>query len=267
MYPVLIKLGPITIHSYGFMMALGVVAAILFSSFMARKYDIDRKRLSDFYFYTILIGLFGAKLFLYVTEFDYYTKGPGTMKDLLFSGGTFYGGLICGGLFAAWFIRKEKWDFKILGDIIGPSVALAHFFGRMGCFLAGCCWGREAHQCAIAVTFSDSAATTGVPQHTPLFPTQLMESILNLLNFVVLLILFKRKKFHGQIFAIYVFNYSLIRFFVEFFRGDSDRGYIFGGMEHPFTSFSVPQLISLSGVILAIFLYRRFKKKAGQKEH
>ena len=155
-------------------------------------------------------------------------------------------------------------NFRVLGDIIGPSIALAHFFGRMGCFFAGCCWGREAQGSPIAVVFTSPDTTTGVP-HYPLYPTQLMEAGLNLINFLVLIISYKKKKFPGQVFALYIFNYSLIRFFVEFFRGDADRGYIFGGMETPFTSLSVPQLISIIGMIAAVVLYRIFKKAADKE--
>ena len=262
MHPILVKIGPVTIHTYGFLMAVGVIAAILLSLHLAKKQNIDRKVLTDFFFYTILMGLLGAKVFLFITEFGYYSKHPDQIKTLITSAGTFYGGLIFGALFAIWFVRKHHLDFKVISDIVSPALALAHFFGRMGCFSAGCCWGREAHDCAIAIEFTDSRATTGVPQHTSLYPTQLMEGILSLLNFIVLLTLYKRRKFDGQIFTMYIFNYSIIRFFVEFFRGDEDRGYIFGSMDQPFSSLSVPQLISIIGIITAIVLYRAFKKRA-----
>ncbi|MCX6581913.1 MAG: prolipoprotein diacylglyceryl transferase [Candidatus Aminicenantes bacterium] len=261
MFPVLIKIGPLTLHTYGFLLAVGVLAAILLILKLSKQQNIDQRVMADFMFYTILIGLLGAKIFLFVTEFKFYSQNPGEIKNLITSAGTFYGGLIFGALFAAWFLRKHKLNFRVLGDMVGPSLALAHFFGRMGCFFAGCCWGREAQGCSIAVEFTDKHTTTGVPLNVPMYPTQLMEAILNLLNFIILMILYQKKKFHGQVFALYIFNYSIIRFIVEFFRGDDDRGYIFGGMDHPFTSFSAPQLISVIGVITAIVLYKIFKKK------
>ncbi|UCH96580.1 MAG: prolipoprotein diacylglyceryl transferase [Candidatus Aminicenantes bacterium] len=262
MHPILVKIGPITIHTYGFMLAVGVLCAIGLSTWLAKREHLDTKRIVDFIFYTLLIGLVGAKLFLLVTDFSYYTRSFSNFKSLIFSGGTFYGGLIIGVFFAAWYLRKHKISFKVMADIVVPSIALAQFFGRLGCFSAGCCWGRQAQGCPIAVVFTSSDTTTGVPLHAPLYPTQLMEAGLNLLNFIILIISYKKKKFQGQIFAMYIFNYSLIRFFVEFFRGDDDRGYIFGGMAHPFTSLSVPQLISIIGIIAAIILYIRFKKTA-----
>lgn len=262
MLPILIKIGPITIRTYGFLLAVGVLSAVFILHRMSKKEGFPPETVSNLAFFSILSGLIGAKLFLLVTEFGYYMKHPADLKYLITSAGTFYGGLIFGVLFAAWYIRKHRLDFRRLVDIAGPAIALAHFFGRLGCFSAGCCWGREAENCSLAVQFSHADIETGVPLHTPLYPTQLIESLLNLLNFVFLILFYKKKKFAGQVFALYIFNYSLIRFAVEFFRGDSDRGYVFGSMNEPFTSLSVPQLISIIGIGTAIVLYRVFKKQA-----
>ncbi|MCK4889628.1 MAG: prolipoprotein diacylglyceryl transferase, partial [Candidatus Aminicenantes bacterium] len=158
-------------------------------------------------------------------------------------------------------------DFKKIGDIASPALALGHFFGRMGCFAAVCCFGRDAHGCSIGIVFPDLSQETGVPIGKLLFPTQLMEAILNLMNFVVLLFLYKKHRtFNGKIFAIYIFNYSLIRFFVEYFRGDSDRGYVFGGMETPFLSLSIPQLISIAGILISVFLYFKFRREMDKED-
>jgi phosphatidylglycerol:prolipoprotein diacylglycerol transferase len=261
MHPILVKIGPITIHTYGFLMAIGVLLAIWLSVKLGKLEGLEPRILSDFIIYTILIGLLGAKIFLFVTEIKHYLKYPREIPSLITSAGTFYGGLIFGALFVFWYVRKHKLDFKKIGDVMSPTVALAHFFGRMGCFTAGCCWGREAEACPVAVTFTSAHTSTGVPHHTPLYPTQLAEAILNLLNFVFLIFFFKKKKFQGQVFTLYIFNYSVIRFLVEYFRGDLDRGYVFGNVYEPFTSLSVPQLISLIGIILAITLFMVFKKQ------
>jgi phosphatidylglycerol---prolipoprotein diacylglyceryl transferase len=261
MHPILIKLGPVTIHTYGFLLAVGVLLAIMLCIKLGKKEGINSQVVADFIFYTILIGLLGAKIFLFVTEIKHYLTYPREIPSLLTSAGTFYGGLIFGAIFVVWYVRKHKLDIRVIGDIMTPAVALAHFFGRMGCFMAGCCWGRDAEGCSVAVKFISDKTTTGVPANVPLYPTQLVESILNLLNFVFLIFLFKKKSFKGQVLAVYVFNYSIIRFFVEYFRGDHDRGYLFGGIEQPFSSLSVPQLISLMGVCLAVVLFFVFKKK------
>lgn len=265
MHPILIKLGPLTIHTYGFLLAVGVLLAMYLSLRLGSLEGLEKRVLADFIIYTILIGLLGAKIFLFVTEIKYYLRFPREIPSLITSAGTFYGGLIFGALFVVWYVRKHKLSFKKIGDVMAPAVALAHFFGRMGCFAAGCCWGRNAEGCSAAITFTSPHTSTGVPHNTPLYPTQLTEAILNLLNFVILLLLFKKKKFQGQIFVLYIFNYSIIRFFVEFFRGDHDRGYVFGGINAPFSSLSVPQLISLIGIALSITLFFIFRKQAAKK--
>ena len=268
MHPILIKLGPLTIASYGFLFALGVLLAILLAFSKAKKENIDLKIFADFIFYVMILSLLGAKLLLLLTNIDYYLKYPAETKYLLTSGGTFFGGLIAGALFAVWYIRRHALSYRILGDIAGPSLALGHFFGRLGCFAAGCCWGREAGHFPLAVTFSSSKANflTGVPLHVALYPTQLFEALLNFSNFVFLYFAYKKRNFKGQIFALYILNYSLIRFTVEYFRGDPDRGYVFGGMESPLTSLSVPQSICIIGFLTALALLKGFKKK-GEKEH
>ncbi|MCU0276731.1 MAG: prolipoprotein diacylglyceryl transferase [Acidobacteria bacterium] len=268
MHPILIKIGPLTIASYGFLFALGVLLGVLLCFRLAKREGIDLVKLADFIFWVMLLSLLGAKLWLLVTNLGYYLKFPGEIKYLLTSGGTFYGGLIFGAVFAVWFIRRHKLSYRQLGDIAAPALALGHFFGRLGCFAAGCCWGREAAHCAAAVTFTDlkANALTGVPLYLPLYPTQLMEAALNLGNFLVLMIWYKKRKYTGQVIAMYMLNYSVIRFVVEFFRGDSDRGYIFGGMDRPWTSLSVPQLVSVAGVTTALLLLRGFKRK-GEQEH
>jgi phosphatidylglycerol:prolipoprotein diacylglycerol transferase len=263
MFPVLIKVGPITIHTYGFLFAVGILSGILLSLRLAKKQSLDSKKIADLLFYVILIALLGAKLFLFLTEIKYYLKNPSQIKYLITSGGTFYGGLACAIIFAIWYIKKHRLGFRVITDLTAPGIALGHFFGRLGCFCAGCCYGRPAGDSFLGIKFSNQYAHnhTGVPLNSAIYPTQLMEAILNLLNFIILIIAFHRKKFNGQIFVLYIFNYSLIRFFIEYFRGDTDRGYIFGGVSHPFTSLSVPQLISIIGIIIAVTLYFIFKKK------
>ncbi len=259
MHPILVKIGPITIHTYGFLLALGVVCGIGLSLILAKKENLDIKVLADFLFYAILVGLVGAKIWYYFTELG-ETGEASSLLDMLTSAGTFHGGIIFAIFFVLWYVHKHKLDFKVIGDVLAPGVALAHFFGRMGCFSAGCCWGKEAHDSPIALTFTGTNTSTGVPHGVPLYPTQLMEAILNLLNFAILLLFFRKKKFNGQVFVLYILNYSIIRFFVEFFRGDSGRGYI------SFLHLSVPQLVSIIGFIAAAALYWKFKKAATEEE-
>lgn len=267
MHPILIKLGPLTIASYGFLFALGVLLGVMLCLFLARREGLDLALFTDFIFWVMILSLLGAKLWLLASNLDYYLKFPGEIKYLLTSGGSFYGGLIFGAVFAIWFIRRHHLSTRQLGDVVAPGLALGHFFGRLGCFAAGCCWGRQAVHFPLAVTFTNlkANALTGVPLYIPLYPTQMMEAILNLGNFLFLITLYRKKKFKGQVIAMYIMNYSLIRFAVEYFRGDADRGYVIGGMDHPWSSLSVPQLVSILGVATALLLLKGFKKKCEQE--
>lgn len=268
MHPILIQIGPITLPTYGFLFALGVLLGFLVDLRLARREGIDMKAYVDFVFYLLLFSLLGAKILLFLTNAGYYIRFPSELKYLLTSGGTFQGGLIAGAVFAVWFLRRHKLNFRRLGDATVPGLALGHFFGRLGCFGAGCCWGSECAGFPLGVIFSSDKAhsLTGVPLHVPLYPTQPVEAILNLANFLILLLAFKRRTYKGQVFALYVFNYSLIRFCTEYFRGDEDRGFIWSTPGSPWLSLSVPQTISVCGVILALILFRLFRKK-GEKEN
>jgi phosphatidylglycerol:prolipoprotein diacylglycerol transferase len=268
MHPILIEIGPLTIASYGFFFALGVLLGILLCFRLAKKEGLDLAVFTDFIFWVMILSLLGAKLWLLASNLGYYLKFPGELKYLLTSGGSFYGGLIFGAVFAVWFIRRHRLSYRQLGDIAAPALALGHFFGRLGCFSAGCCWGREAVHFPLSVIFTHlkANALTGVPLYIPLYPTQLMEALLNLGNFLFLITLYRKRKFKGQVISMYMLNYSVIRFVVEYFRGDPDRGYIIGGMDRPWASLSVPQLVSIIGVATALLLLKGFKKK-GEQEH
>jgi phosphatidylglycerol:prolipoprotein diacylglycerol transferase len=245
------------------MLAIGVLLAIVYILVVSKKQGLDPRLINDLLFYTLLSGIIGGKLFLLITNLKYYLAFPAEWKYLLISGGSFHGGLLGGLAFFLFYVRKKKLSLPKIGDIMTPAIALAHFFGRMGCFFAGCCYGRDAHG-ACAVTFHSERAheLTGVPLGHPVYPTQLMEALLNLLNFALLFFIYRRRKFDGLVFALYFLNYGVIRFAMEFFRGDPDRGYIFGNPVHPFSSLSVPQLVSLGLIALGIMLFANYRRNA-----
>ena len=256
MLPVLIKIGPVTIHTYGFMMALGVAFGLWFLFVQAKKQGLEANKIVDLAFYTILISLVGAKLVLFVSNFSYYSKYPGELLSLARSGGVFQGGLAAGFLFALWYLYKHKIPTWKTADLIGPALALGHAFGRLGCFSAGCCYGRE---CAspLGVTFHNEYAhgLTGIPVGKALHPVQLYEAALNFLNFAVLFYLLRKKRFDGQVFSVYVINYSVIRYFTEFFRGDHpDKAFFFQGSS-PYLSLSYPQVFCIVGLIVGMGLF------------
>ena len=254
MLPTLLKIGPLTIHTYGLMMAVGVAMGLWFVYVQAKRHGLDAGRLLDACFYTIIVSLIGAKLVLFAGNISYYTTYPRELFSLARSGGVFQGGLAFGIIFAVLYFRKKKIPFWPAADIVGPALALGHGFGRIGCFSAGCCYGRECAG-ALGVTFKSAYAhnLTGIPLNTPLYPVQLFEAVLNFLNFGVLFLVLRKKRFDGQVFALYIINYSVIRFFTEYFRGDhSDQTYFLRGAT-ALSSLSLPQLFCILGLIVGVF--------------
>lgn len=265
MFPILLKIGPLTIHTYGFLMAVGVALGLWFIYVQAKKAGLDANRVMDAAFYTIIVSLIGAKVLLFVSNISYYVSYPKELFSLARSGGVFQGGLLFGTVYALWYFHRKKIPTWRTADIIGPALAMGHGFGRIGCFSAGCCYGRE---CAApwAVTFNNQYAgqLTGVKLGTPLHPVQLYEAALNFLNFAVLFVILKKKKFDGQVFAFYIFNYSIIRFITEYFRGDhGDNVYFIRGAT-PLSSLSYPQLFCVLGLIggAVLFVVLRRRQRA-----
>jgi phosphatidylglycerol:prolipoprotein diacylglycerol transferase len=262
MFPILVKIGPLTIHTYGFTMAVGVAFGLWFIYAQAKKAGLDANRLMDAAFYTIIVSLIGAKLILFISNISYYVAYPKELFALARSGGVFQGGLTFGIVYALWYFRRKKIPTWPTADLIAPALALGHGFGRLGCFSAGCCYGSECALPWAAVFKNEYAANlTGVHLNTPLHPVQLYEAILNFLNFGILYVILKKKKFDGQVFAFYFINYSVIRFFTEYFRGDhSDKIFFIRGAT-PLSSLSYPQFFCLlgllGGAVLAVVLKRR----------
>ena len=247
MHPVLFKLGPLTIYTYGFFVFLGVVCGYLVSNFLAKKDGLDKKIFSDVIFWALVWGFLGAKLLYILIEWPYFLSQP---LASLRSGFVFYGG-ITSGLAAIYFLsRKYKIEFLKLADILAVGVSIGHAFGRLGCFSYGCCFGHT-HEGWLGMLFpSDSpAGINGVK----VIPTQLIEAGFLFLLFFVLLKLKAKQKFSGQVFLTYAIIYGIFRFLIEFLRGDP-RGSLF--------FFSTSQLISLVVVPLGFwFYYRTFKQK------
>lgn len=263
MHPILVKLGPVVIHSYGFLMALGVGLGVWFLYVQAKKAGMEGSRVLDAAFYILLVSLLGAKLVLFLGNISQYTSSPRDLFSLARSGGVFQGGLAFGLLFALWYFHKHHIPTFKIADIVGPGLALGHTFGRIGCFMAGCCYGRTCANLPWGVTFTDPYANslTGIPLGVERHPVQLYEAALNLLNFLVLFVLLRKKKFDGQVFSFYVINYSVIRFFTEMFRGDHQpTSYFFKGSS-AFLSLSYFQVFCVVGLAAGITLFLILKKR------
>ncbi len=245
MHPILLKIGSLTLYTYGLFVGLGFLTAVFVASQRAKKYNIKSEQMSDLFFVILVAAIIGARLLYVAINFSEFS---GHFIDIfkIWNGGlVFYGGFIAALAAAIVYIKRTGLLMWQTGDIIAPGIALGHAIGRLGCFSAGCCYGKH---CSLpwAVTFTDpnSLAPLGVPLH----PTQLYSVLSNFTIFLILLWIDKRKKFDGMVFWSYILLYGIFRSFIEIFRGDP-RGYF------PFLHFlSISQGIGIIMALIAIFM-------------
>lgn len=247
--------GPFILHTYGFLLALAFLAGLYVAARQAKRAGLDANRVTDMAVWVLIAGLVGAKLLLLAVDWRFYSRNPREMLGIFQSGGVFYGGLMGGMLIAWWYARRYALPGWATADALAPGLILGQAIGRLGCFAAGCCYGRPA-SVPWAVTFTDpyAARAVGTPMDTPLHPSQLYESAAAFLLFLFLVWLAGRKRFQGQVVFAYAIGYSVIRFALEFWRGDGDRGTVFGG------ALSTSQLIAIVLVLGAAALYPRLRK-------
>lgn len=262
MYPELFKIGNFPINTYGVFLALAFLCAILIAVKLGARDGLRREKIYDLCLWMLVSSLIGSKILMLFTEPEYRDHPWQLLSlDFLRSGGVFYGGLISGILAGYLLIRRYKLPWWKTADACAPGIAIGNFFGRQGCFAAGCCWGKPT-SLPWGVKFSELGhEITGVPVGIPLHPTQLYESFAMLLVFVFLLWLHKRRLFEGQVILFYALLYSVVRFSIEFFR-DDPRGDVFGLTSA--TGLSTSQLISLViGIGSLILLFNRWRKASG----
>jgi phosphatidylglycerol:prolipoprotein diacylglycerol transferase len=254
----------IPISTYGLLLAIAFILALWLAAKLAEKDGLSKNKIYDLGLYLIAASLIGSKLLMIITEWSDFRGDLMRILslDFLRSGGVFFGGFVAAVLVSIFFMQRWKLPWRKTADAFAPGIAVGHAIGRLGCFSAGCCWGKPTSSW-IGVKFSEKASElTGVPFDVALVPTQLLEAIANLFLFAFLWWLWKRKKFDGQIIFAYFIAYSVIRFTIEFWR-DDPRG--------AFLGLSTSQLISVVmlplGVALMIYYGRRAagKKAAPQK--
>ncbi|MBI2828708.1 MAG: prolipoprotein diacylglyceryl transferase [Acidobacteria bacterium] len=229
MYPELFSLGPFTIYSYGVLLAASYLLGLWLAMRRARRWGLDPSRVLDLGIYIIIAALIGAKLLLFVVDFDRFSGSPADLLSLARSGGVFYGGLILAVVVAFWHIARHRLPFWTTCDVFAPGIALGHVTGRLGCLAAGCCYGKPA-DVPWAITFTSplAAANVGTPLGIPLHPTQIYEAGAELIILAFLLATERRgRPFAGRTFWSYMLLYAISRFIVELYRGDP-RGQIFG---------------------------------------
>ena len=259
MYPEIFHIGSFPINTYGVFLAIAFLCAILVAVRLAARDGLPRERIYDLSLWMLLGGLIGSKILMLFTEPEYRDHPLQLLSlDFLRSGGVFYGGLI-GAVVTGYFLMKRyKLPWWKTADACAPGIAIGNFFGRQGCFAAGCCWGKPT-SLPWGVKFTELGhQITGVPTDVYLHPTQLYESFAMLIVFLFLLWMHRRKRFNGQVILLYALLYSIVRFAIEFVR-DDPRGDIFGLTT--LTGLSTSQMISLLvGIAAAVLLVIRWRR-------
>jgi phosphatidylglycerol---prolipoprotein diacylglyceryl transferase len=249
MFPKLISIGPFFLPTYGVLVTLGFLAGIGLTTRLARRAALDIERIVNLAIYCILAGLAGAKLLMFIMDFDYFSRNPGQIFsfDTLLSAGVYHGGFLAALAFAWFYMRRQGLPLRRTCDVFAPGLAVGHAIGRLGGFAAGCCWGSSCDR-SWAVTFTnpDAHDLTGVPLGLPLHPAQLYEAFATALIAVWLYRASFRPHREGAVFAQYLVLYSAVRFVLEFFR--------FHDQPFPLGSFTWTQWIAL-GLLVAGLLW------------
>lgn len=262
MYPELFRIGSFPINTYGVFLALAFLCAILIAVKLAARDGLPREKIYDLCLWMLLSALIGSKILMLFTEPEYRDHPWQLLSlDFLRSGGVFYGGLIGAILTGYFLMRRYKLPWWKTADACAPGIAIGNFFGRQGCFAAGCCWGKPT-TLPWGVKFTELGhEITGVPTDAYLHPTQLYESFAMLLVFFFLLWLHKYRRFSGQVILSYALLYSVIRFGIEFLR-DDPRGDVFGLTT--LTGLSTSQIIGIVvGTGALVLMVVRWRKNIG----
>lgn len=258
MHPILFKLGPLTVHTYGVLVATAFLVGITIAAREGRRKGIEPDRIMDLGLYILAAAIIGSRLLQVAIEYRYYSQHPLEILMIWRGGLVFYGGFIFAVFTSIWYLNKHTLPVWRVADVFAPSIALGQAIGRLGCLSAGCCYGKPTSlPWGVTFTNPDTLAVMGVPLH----PTQAYESIGAFLIFLFLFLYRKRAKFEGQIFWLYVLCYSILRFTIEFFRGDEERGFLQVASFNLSTSQAVAVVAFLVSVVALTALKAQARKK------
>ncbi|MFZ1808442.1 MAG: prolipoprotein diacylglyceryl transferase [Cyclobacteriaceae bacterium] len=252
MHPILFEIGSITIYSYGFFIALGAVLGLVYMARQGKKrFGVTYDQSNSLFIYIVVAAYVGGKVFFFFENPIYYLQHIGQ----LFSGNgfVFFGSLLFAIPTMLWFFKRNKIPTLPMLDVMAIVTCIVHGFGRIGCFMSGCCHGKPTDS-FFSVIFTNPVCQAE-PLNTPLHPTQLYESAFIFSLMGILLLIKGRKKFDGQLFLIYLIVYSIGRSLLEILRGDEERGFLIEGI------LSHSQFISLGVISIAIYFYVKLRRK------
>lgn len=256
MHPILFSIGDIHIHSYGVMLAIGFMVGISLAVKEARRVGVDPEKILNLTFYILFSSIAGSRIFHCIVYYEQFIHDPLRLFKLWEGGLVFYGGFLAAILVGILYCRVNKISFWRVSDIMIPSVSLGLMFGRIGCFLAGCCFGKTCDAgFPLAIKFTNPLGL-GV-KNVPVYPTQLISALNALIIFFILWGIRKKKTFDGMILGVFLVIYSITRSSIEIFRADP-RGFVdlFG------LHLSESQLVSIFMMLVALYIFIFLRRKA-----
>ncbi len=256
MHPDLISIGPITLHTYGLFVALGFLVGLMVTVKLAKAEGVSSSQVMDMGFVIILSAIIGSRVLYIIMNASHYTREPLDMLKIWEGGLVFSGGVLGVILTMLWYIKRHGLALGKIADLWAPAMAIGQAFGRIGCFMAGCCYGKPTDQWW-GITFTNPHCLA--PLNQPLHPTQLYSSLSGFVIFLVVLVLYQRRKFEGQVFLWLLIMHSTARLAIERFRGDN-RG-LFLSSNMTLTQF-VTLLILIASVGILFVVKSKRKKDA-----
>lgn len=252
MYPNLITIGPITLHTYGLFVAIGFFVGLLVTVRLGKSEGFGSQQIMDMGFIIILSAIIGSRVMYVLMNASYYTRAPLDMLKIWEGGLVFSGGVLGVVLTMLWYVKRHSLPLGKIADLWAPAIAVGQGIGRIGCFMAGCCYGKPTDSiCGVVFTHSHSLAR---PLNVPLHPTQIYSSLSCFVIFLVVLVLYSKKKFEGQVFLWLMIMHSTARLAIERFRGD-DRGILLG------SNMSMTQLVAILILITSVGILFVVKSK------
>lgn len=252
MHPILFEIGSVTIYSYGFFIAIGAIGGLVYMARSAKKqFGVSYDQSNSLFLYIVIAAFVGGKFFFLFENPAYYVSHP---AKLLGGGGfVFFGSLLFAIPTMLWFFKRNKIPVLPMLDVMAVVTCIVHGFGRIGCFMAGCCHGKPTDS-FLSVVFTNPVCQAE-PLNTPLHPTQLYEAGMIFLIMTFLLVFKSNKKFDGQMFLIYLISYSIGRSILEVLRGDLARGFIIEDW------ISHSQFIAIIVIAGSIYFYVKLNRK------
>lgn len=254
MYPELFHIGSLTIYSYGFFIIFGVLLSFLYLNKYKLEFGLSVDKISEFFLYCFGSVFVGGKLFYFLERPLYFLKNIGEFFTDFGQGFVFYGSFLLTIPVLIWWFRKNKIPVLFAFDFTAVCGALVHGFGKIGCFMAGCCHGIQCDS-KWGVVFTNPQSVA-FPLNVTVYPVQLWDASVILIIAAFLIFLRRKKQFDGQFFLIYAIVYSVTRFFTEYYRGDDSRGFVIKN------HLSYGQFVAILVVLTCSYFYMRLLRKS-----